>query len=74
MHSLYKQAICRIGAKNIAIGAANLDSIPGQVKSVIVLLTARHHCDVSSELCCPVAKPRRWTTPLVTHFGLVPQI
>ena len=27
---------------------------------------ARHHCDVSSELCSPGAKPRSWAPPLVT--------
>ena len=36
--------------------------------------TARHRCDVLSELCSPGAKPRRWTTTLVTRFGVIPRI
>ena len=40
-------------------------SIPGLVKSDTMSPTACHRCDVSSELCCPGAKPRRWTPPLV---------
>ena len=31
---------------------------PGSVKQDVESLTARHRCDVSGELCCPVAKPR----------------
>ena len=30
--------------------------------------TTRHRCDVSSELCCPGAKPRRWA--LATRYTL----
>ena len=37
-----------------------LDSITGPVKSDLVSPAARHCCDVSSELCCSDAKPRRW--------------
>ena len=33
--------------------------------------TTRHRCDVSSELCCPGAKPRRWASPLVTRFNVI---
>ena len=33
--------------------------IPGPVKTDKLSPTARHRCDVSSELCCPGAKPRR---------------
>ena len=36
--------------------------------------TARHRCDVSSELCCPSAKPRRWAPLLVTRFDVIPQV
>ena len=32
---------------------------------------ARQHRDVSSKLCCPGAKPRRWTPPLVTYFDVI---
>ena len=36
---------------------AVLGSISGQVQSYVVLLTARHRCDDSSELCCSNAMP-----------------
>ena len=48
-------------------------SIPGSVQSETVA-TARHLCDVSSELYCPGDKPRRWTPPLLTRFGVIPGI
>ena len=38
-------------------------SIPGSVKSKTLLPRARHRYDVSSELCCPGTKPRRWIPP-----------
>ena len=34
-------------------------SNPWSVRSDTVSSTSRHRCDVSSELCCPDAKPRR---------------
>ena len=49
------------------------DSIPGPVKSA-VSPTTRHRCDVSSELCCPGAKPRRWAPQLVTRFGVIRRV
>ena len=52
----------------------SLGSILRPVKSDTVLPTTRHRCDVSSELCCPVAKPRRWAPPLVTRFGVIPRV
>ena len=33
-----------------------------------------HHCDVSSELCCPDGKPRRWAPPLVARFGVIARL
>ena len=36
--------------------------------------TARHRCDVSSELCSSGAKPRRWTPPNVTRCGVIPRV
>ena len=51
-----------------------LSLIPGPVKSNTMSPTARHRCDVSSELCCSVAKPRRWIPPLVTRFGVTPRV
>ena len=33
-----------------------------------------HCCDVSSDLCCPDAKPRRWILPLVTRFGIISRV
>ena len=50
------------------------DSIPGSVKSDSVSPTVRHRCNVSSELCCPSAKPQRWAPPLVTRFGVIPVV
>ena len=41
-------------------------SIPRPVKSDTVLPTARHRCEVSSDLCCPGAKMRGRTPPLAT--------
>ena len=31
-------------------------------------------CNVSSELCSPGTKPRRWIPPFVTRFGVIPQV
>ena len=45
-------------SKGIAIG---LGSTLGAVKSDAMQQTARCLRDVFSELCCPGAKPRRWT-------------
>ena len=44
--------------KNIAVGTGDLgfDSRASQIS----VATVRHRCDVSSELCCPGAKSRRW--------------
>ena len=44
--------------------------IPRTVISEVVLPTARHRCDVSSELCSSGTKPGRWAPPLVTRFGV----
>ena len=41
-------------------------SNPGSVKSA----QSRHRCNVSSELCSPGAKPRRWIPLLVARVGL----
>ena len=38
------------------------------------LPTDRHRRDVSSELCCPGAKQRRWAPLLVTLFGVIPRV
>ena len=53
-----------------AIGAGGLGS--GQIYTVSP--TTRHRCDVSSELCCPGAKPRRWAPQLVTRFGVIRRV
>ena len=44
--------------------------IPRPVKSGTASPTARHRCDIPSELCFPGAKPRRWTPPLVTSYSV----
>ena len=34
-----------------------------------------HHCwDISSEMCHPRVKPRKWILPLVTRFGGMPRV
>ena len=42
-----------------------------EINEVGRLPTARHRCNVSSLVCYPGAKPRRWTQPLVTRFGVI---
>ena len=56
---------------NGAVGLA-FDSQACQIGSVSP--TTRHRCDVSSELCCPGAKSRRWIPALVTRFGVMPRV
>ena len=46
---------------DIANGAGGRGTILGPVESDSGPPSARHHCDVSSELCYPGAKLRRWT-------------
>ena len=80
---MYNQSLGSV-AKHIAIGAGGLgfDSRGaggllfdlGSVKSDSVLPTARHSCDVFSELCCSGAKSRRWIPPLVTHFDVITRV
>ena len=48
--------------------------VPGVMKSVTVLPTAGHRSDVSSKLCYPGAKSRRWAPPLVPRFGVIPPV
>ena len=48
--------------------------LPGTGQIGTVSPTARLRCDVSSELCSPGAKPRRWAPPLVTRFGVIPRV
>ena len=49
-------------------------SIPGPIKSDTISPMTRHRRNVSLELCCPDAKPRRWTPPLVTRFDVIPRV
>ena len=58
---------CEFGlvVKDIALKWEALGLFPESVKSDTTTATARHRCDVSSELCCPGAKLRRWAPPLV---------
>ena len=58
--------------KYISIGEESLrgfDSKASQIYSVSP--TTRHRYDLSSELCCPDAKPRSWTPSLQTRFGVI---
>ena len=49
-------------------------SIPRLVKLDTVSPTARHHCDVFFELCCPGTMQQRWASPLITRFGVIPRV
>ena len=49
---------------HIDAGGLGFDSRAGQIG----------HSDVSSELCCPGAEPRRWSPALVTRFGVLPRV
>ena len=48
-----------LSAHAIGTGGLRFDSGAGQISTVSPM--ARHRCDVSSELCSPGAKSRRWT-------------
>ena len=54
-----------------AIGAEGLgfDSRASQIGTVSP--TARHRCDVFSELSSPGAKSRKWAPPFVACFGVI---
>ena len=51
---------------DIAINVGGRGSIPELVKTDTVLSTARHSCDVSSELCCSGDTLERWVPALAT--------
>ena len=57
-----------LSAQAIGAGGLGLNFRAGQIGTVSP--TARHRCDVSSELCSPGAKPRRWASTLVTRFDV----
>ena len=58
-----------LSALAIGVGGLGFDSRAGQIGAVSS--TVRHHSDVSSELCSPGAKSRRWAPSLVTRFGVL---
>ena len=60
--------------KDIALSAEVLGSLLKPVKSDALLPTARYRCDVSSELCCPSAKSRRWIPLLITRCAVVARV
>ena len=64
----YKYWLIGIVVQDIAIGA---EDITGPVKSVTVSPTARHRCDVSSQLCYPM--PRLYAAEMghATCFGVI---
>ena len=57
-----------------AIGAGGLGFKSWVDQIATVSPATRHSYDVSSELCCPGAKPRRWAPQLVTRFGVIPRV
>ena len=71
--ALVNQTVSSV-VKNIAIGAGGLGSIPGSVRSDTALPTALFCCNISSKLCCPGAKPRRWASLLVIRFGVISRV
>ena len=70
----YNWPVVSLVINHIAIGTEVLGMIPGPVKSNTMSPTARRRCDVSSELCCPGAKPQRWAPILISLFGVIPQV
>ena len=48
----------------VGVGGRGIDSLASQTK---VLPMTHPRCNVSSELCCPGTKPRRWAPPLVSR-------
>ena len=71
--SLLKRLLAQLlSAHAFGAGGLGFKSPVGQIGSASP--TARHRCDVSSELCSPGAKPRRWASPLVTRFGVLPRV
>ena len=61
-----------ISEYDIGAGGLRFEYQVGQIGTV--LSTARHRCDVFSELRCPGARLRRWVLPLVTRFGVIPRV
>ena len=59
-------------AQIIGAGGLGFKSRTGQINTVSP--TARHRCDVSSDLRSPGAKLRRWAPPLVTRLGVIPRV
>ena len=59
----------KLNAHTVGAGGLGFESQVGQIES-----QCRHRCDVSSELCSPGAKLRRWVTPLVSRFGVIPRV
>ena len=64
--------VSKFKARAIGAGGLGFESRAGQIGTVSP--TARHRCDVSSELCSPGAKLRRWAPQLVTRFGVIRQV
>ena len=51
-----------LGVNDTAILTGGPGSIPVPFKSNTLSPAAHHRCDVSSELCCPGVKPRRYVS------------
>ena len=69
--------IARVGSvvEDIAIGAEDLVSISGSVKSDKTTSTARHCCDVFCGAELPRgAKPRRWVPAVLIRFGVIRRV
>ena len=72
INSLNRHLAQLLSAHAIGAGDLRFELRVGQISTMSP--TARHRCDVPSELCSQGAKPRRWVPPLVTRFGEIPRV
>ena len=61
-----------LSAPAIDAGGLGFHSRAGKIGTVSP--TTCQGCDVSSKLCSPGAKPRRWAPPLIKRFGVIPRV
>ena len=52
----------------------SVQEICGSIPRSVKLAQFRQRYDVSWELCCPGAKPRRCALPFLTGFGVIPPV
>ena len=69
---MHRPLVQLLNAHAIGEDGLGFKSQVGQIGTVSP--TARHRCDVSSELCSEGAKPRRWIPPVVTRFDVITRV